>query len=140
MAVAPLTELTRRTTFQKSVAILKPIPAKVEPRFLYYLLQAERERLIAFAGGTAQTNLLLRDLRSFTVGVPSHSTLQRRIAFASFPLTTILIENNTRRIKTLEDMAQMLYREWFVNFRFPGHEKVRMVESELGADSGRMGS
>jgi len=44
-----------------------------------------------------------------------------------------LIENNTRRIKILEQMAQMLYREWFVNFRFPGHEKVKMVDSELGA-------
>lgn len=43
-----------------------------------------------------------------------------------------LIENNTRRIKILEEMAQALYREWFVKFRFPGHEKVRMVESELG--------
>ncbi|MCZ7355750.1 MAG: restriction endonuclease subunit S [Candidatus Methanoperedens sp.] len=43
-----------------------------------------------------------------------------------------LIENNTRRIKILEEMAQALYREWFVNLRFPGHEKVRMVESELG--------
>ena len=43
-----------------------------------------------------------------------------------------LIENNTRRIKILEQMAQMLYREWFVNFRFPGHEKVKIVESELG--------
>ena len=43
-----------------------------------------------------------------------------------------LIENNTRRIKILEQMTQMLYREWFVNFRFPGHEKVKMVESELG--------
>jgi type I restriction enzyme S subunit len=43
-----------------------------------------------------------------------------------------LIENNTRRFKILEQMAQMLYREWFVNFRVPGHEKVKMVESELG--------
>ena len=43
-----------------------------------------------------------------------------------------LLENNTRRIKILEEMAQMLYREWFVNFRFPGHEKVRMVDSEIG--------
>ncbi len=43
-----------------------------------------------------------------------------------------LIENNTRRIKILEEMAQMLYREWFVHFCFPGHEKVRMVESEWG--------
>ena len=43
-----------------------------------------------------------------------------------------LIENNTRRIKILEEMAQALYREWFVKFRFPGHEKVKKVESELG--------
>jgi type I restriction enzyme, S subunit len=43
-----------------------------------------------------------------------------------------LIENNTRRIKILEEMAQALYREWFVNFRFPGHEKVPMVDSPLG--------
>ena len=44
-----------------------------------------------------------------------------------------LIENNTRRIKILEEMAQMIYREWFVNFRFPGHEEVKMAKSELGA-------
>ncbi len=43
-----------------------------------------------------------------------------------------LIENNTRRIKILEDLAQTLYREWFVHYRFPGHENVPMVESELG--------
>jgi type I restriction enzyme S subunit len=43
-----------------------------------------------------------------------------------------LIENNTRRIRILEEMAQALYREWFVKFRFPGHENVEMVESELG--------
>ena len=43
-----------------------------------------------------------------------------------------LIENNTRRIKILEDMTQTLYREWFVHFQFPGHENVPMVESELG--------
>jgi type I restriction enzyme, S subunit len=43
-----------------------------------------------------------------------------------------LIENNTRRIAVLEGMARMLYEEWFVKFRFPGHEQVKMVESELG--------
>lgn len=43
-----------------------------------------------------------------------------------------LIENNTRRIEILEEMAQTIYREWFVNFRFPGHEKVRLMESGLG--------
>ena len=43
-----------------------------------------------------------------------------------------LIENNINRIKILEDMAQTLYREWFVHFRFPGYENIQMVESELG--------
>jgi type I restriction enzyme S subunit len=43
-----------------------------------------------------------------------------------------LIENNTRRIAILEEMAQAIYREWFVNFRFPGHENVKLVDSPLG--------
>ena len=43
-----------------------------------------------------------------------------------------LIENNTRRIAILEEMARRIYEEWFVRFRFPSHEGVRMVESELG--------
>jgi type I restriction enzyme S subunit len=56
---------------------------------------------------------------------------QRKIA-AILSAYDDLIENNTRRIRILEEMVQMIYREWFVNFRFPGHEKVKMVESELG--------
>lgn len=44
-----------------------------------------------------------------------------------------LIENNTRRIAILEEMAQAIYRDWFVNFRFPGHEQVEMVESKVGS-------
>lgn len=43
-----------------------------------------------------------------------------------------LIENNTRRIEILEKIAQTLYREWFVKFRFPEHEDVKMIDSELG--------
>ena len=43
-----------------------------------------------------------------------------------------LIENNLRRIKILEEMAQTVYREWFVKFRFPGHQKVKMVDSPMG--------
>ena len=56
---------------------------------------------------------------------------QRKIA-AVLNTYDDLIENNTRRIKILEEMASAIYREWFVEFRFPGHEGVEMVESELG--------
>lgn len=61
----------------------------------------------------------------------SSSPTQRKIA-AILGAYDDLIENNTRRIRILEEMAQALYREWFVKFRFPGHESVLMVESELG--------
>ena len=57
--------------------------------------------------------------------------IQRKIA-AVLSAYDDLIENNTRRIKILEDMARTLYQEWFVHFRFPGYENVPMVESPLG--------
>ncbi len=57
--------------------------------------------------------------------------VQRKIA-AILSAYDDLIENNTRRIAILEQMAQAIYREWFVHFRFPGHEHTRMVESEMG--------
>jgi len=57
--------------------------------------------------------------------------VQRRIA-AILSAYDDLIENNQRRIRILEEMARALYREWFVHFRFPGHEKVPRVASPLG--------
>jgi type I restriction enzyme S subunit len=130
MALAPENELTRKTTFQKSVAILKPITNRVEPTFLYYAVKADVDRLIEFAGGTAQKNLLLRDLRAFEVPLPP-LPVQRKIA-GILSAYDELIENSQRRIKILESMARALYREWFVNFRFPGHEKVKLVPSPVG--------
>jgi type I restriction enzyme S subunit len=130
MALVPNAPETNRTTFQKSVAIVKPNPEKVIAEWLYYSLIANRDSLIASAGGTAQKNLLLRDMRDFNVEVPSLPT-QRKIA-AILSAYDDLIENNTRRIKILEEMAQALYSEWFVKFRFPGHEKVRMADSPQG--------
>jgi len=57
--------------------------------------------------------------------------VQRKIA-AILSAYDDLIENNLRRIKILEEMAQNLYREWFVKFRFPGHEQARFIDSPLG--------
>jgi type I restriction enzyme S subunit len=57
--------------------------------------------------------------------------VQRRIA-GILSAYDDLIENSQRRIKILEEMACRLYREWFVHFRFPGHEDCRFVDSPLG--------
>ena len=131
MAIAPHNKRTHRTTFQKSVAILKPDYDKVNPTWLYYYLLSETDRLITFAGGTAQKNLLLRDMRAFEIDVPTRDT-QRQVV-EILKAYDDLIDNNTRRIEILEEMARRLYEEWFVHFRFPGHEEVRFKQSELGA-------
>ena len=98
--------------------------------WLYYYLHFDLERLIGFAGGTAQKNLLLRDLRTFSINLQPLPT-QRNVA-GILSAYDNLIENNTRRIAILEKMAQAIYREWFVNVRFPGHEKAKLIDSPLG--------
>ena len=87
--------------------------------------------------GTAQLHANAQVLTSFPIPLPPLLT-QRKIA-AVLSTYDDLIDNNTRRIKILEEMAQAIYREWFVEFRFPGHERVEMVESELGLDTAGMG-
>lgn len=96
--------------------------------FLSYLLR--EQNLNHWAGGAAQPLLTQTVLKQVESPVPPLST-QHKIA-TILSAYDDLIENNLRRIKILEEMAQNLYREWFVKFRFPGHEKVRFVDSPLG--------
>ncbi len=104
---------------------------KHDPYFVYYLLSTKTDMLHNVAGGVATPIVNKSTFANLEVCVPPLPT-QRKIA-AILSTYDDLIENNTRRIKILEDMAQTLYREWFVHFRFPGHEHVQMVESPLGA-------
>jgi type I restriction enzyme S subunit len=97
-------------------------------RYLYYALCAAN--LNQYAGGAAQPLLTQRDLRAVLVSHPSLS-VQRRIA-AILSAYDNLVEDNNRRITILEEMAQRIYREWFVEFHFPGHKRVQMQESMLG--------
>jgi len=101
-----------------------------DPFFVYYLLSTYADAVKAIAGGAATPIVNKTSFENIEVIVPPLST-QRKIA-AILSVYDDLIENNLRRIKILEEMAQNLYREWFVKFRFPGHEKVKMVDSRLG--------
>ncbi|MEO6890255.1 MAG: restriction endonuclease subunit S [Ktedonobacteraceae bacterium] len=98
------------------------------PLFISYFL---RTLNLAHQNGAGAVPGVNRNaLHLLPVRVPSLS-IQRTIA-TILSAYDDLIENNTRRIAILEEMAQMLYQEWFVKFRFPGHEQATMVESEMG--------
>jgi type I restriction enzyme S subunit len=98
------------------------------PRYVYYFLQTMG--LEKYNAGTGVPTLNRNHLDNIDISV--HPLIeQRKVAFILSSYDD-LIENSTRRIKILEEMAQATYREWFVNFRFPGHEKVKMVDSSLG--------
>ena len=96
-----------------------------DPRFVYYCLQSLD--FGRFNAGAGVPTLNRNHLDGLIVNVPDLPT-QRKIA-GILSAYDDLIENNLRRIKILEEMAQSLYREWFVHFRFPGHESVNFVDS-----------
>ena len=111
--------------------VIEPLNSKdLSTRFLYYALRPTLEFLRSISTGAATKFLTLTILRDIEIPLPKLST-QRRIA-AILSAYDDLIENNTRRIQILEEMARRIYEEWFVRFRFPGHENTKMFESKLG--------
>jgi len=111
---------------------VRPDPELLDSSYLSYLmgLPSFKEYVRKIAVGATMPSLNTKILSSIPICYPPLPT-QRKIA-AILSAYDDLIENNTRRIKILEEMAQNLYREWFVNFRFPGHEHARFVDSPLG--------
>jgi type I restriction enzyme S subunit len=113
--------------------LIRPNKNKVEPNYLVYLLLGEeiQGKILSVSNGATVHHLNMKDIRNLELPeLPSLPT-QRKIA-GILSAYDRLIENNTRRIEILEEMARSIYREWFVKFRFPGHEQVQMVDSELG--------
>jgi type I restriction enzyme, S subunit len=105
----------------------------LDQKFLFYVLYTEEARrniALMALGAASQANVSPTQVESLEIPLPPLPTQQKIAGILS--AYDDLIENNTRRIEILEEMARMLYREWFVKFRFPGHEAVRFVESELG--------
>jgi type I restriction enzyme S subunit len=101
-----------------------------DPFFVYHLMTTLRDELKSNAGGAATPIINKTAFSEIEVAVPP-LLIQRRIA-GILSAYDELIENSQRRIKILEAMARALYREWFVHFRFPGHESVPRVPSPLG--------
>ena len=114
--------------FQRHIAILRPNNEIADSRFLYYVMLTRDFFMQAdtVAIGAAQRTISLTALRNMEVKLPSMET-QYRIANILSRYDS-LIENYQKQIKLLEEAAQRLYKEWFVDLRFPGHENTNIID------------
>lgn len=113
--------------FERNIALLHPKKG-VDSRFLFYSVntpdffkQAENA-----ANGAAQKLIPLSRLKQLKIQVPPFAT-QKKIADILSAYDN-LIENNQKQIKLLEEAAQRLYKQWFIDLRFPGHETTKIVD------------
>jgi type I restriction enzyme, S subunit len=117
------------------VSIVRTDPNLANPYYVLNVINSPmyKHHLLTIAQGGATREALTKEkIENFKIPLPP-ITIQKKIA-GILSAYDDLIENNTRRIKILEEMAQLIYRQWFVEYKFPGHEGVRMVDSgtELG--------
>jgi type I restriction enzyme S subunit len=114
------------------VIVFRPIPQRITSSFLYYILSSDAfiESTVTASKGTKMPRGDKNAMMRYEIPLPP-LPVQRRIA-GILAAYDDLIENNQRRIAILERMARALYREWFVHFRYPGHEGVPLVDSPLG--------
>lgn len=111
----------------KNTIYIKSKSSDADTQYVFYALSDPN---VWPKRGAAQPFISQTDARNVEIPLPS-LPIQRRIA-GILSAYDELIDNNQRRIKILDSMARALYREWFVHFRFPGHESVPRVPSFLG--------
>jgi type I restriction enzyme S subunit len=113
------------------MVILRSKP-DVDRSYLYTLIKSPifNAQLQNTSSGSAQPQLPIKDLKEIELNLPDLPT-QKKVA-SILSVYDEKMENNNKIIKNLEETAQTIFNEWFVNFQFPGYEKVKMIDSELG--------
>lgn len=107
----------------RRMAIMRPDPSAIDARFLYYYTQSPAWKAVIASRtvlGATVNRIPIATFPEFPLRLPSLPAQQRIAGMLS--AYDKLIENNRRQIKLLEEAAQHLYKEWFVDLRFPGHE------------------
>lgn len=107
---------------------LKDFDEKLLPKFLLYWVKSHegQGKIDAIAKGTAQKAVPIVSIKALEIPLPPITQQKRIIGILS--AYDNLIENNQKQIKLLEEAAQRLYKEWFVDLRFPGHETTPVVD------------
>jgi type I restriction enzyme S subunit len=117
----------------RRLALVRPNQDVVLPRFLHFAMLGPvwratvTDRVIS---GSTVDRVPLIDFPDFPIDLPDTST--QRVVLEILGAIDDLIENNRRRVEVLEEMARAVYREWFVHFRYPGHETATFLDSPLG--------
>lgn len=112
---------------------LRILTTRFEPRFVsYFLLTEQHKQWMQNQCSHGATMASLNQRILSRIELPAFDVPTQRKIASILSAYDDLIDNNTRRIKLLKEMAQRIYREWFVDLRYPGHEDVPLVESELG--------
>jgi type I restriction enzyme S subunit len=114
--------------------LVRPVRSRVDSRYLAYFLKwlyDTREIMQFQVQSTGISNFQFENFLDGQLIQLWPLSIQRKIA-AILSAYDDLIENDNRRIKILEETAQRIYREWFVEFRYPGHEDVGLVDSDFG--------
>ena len=128
VAIIPEGGISNRYVVSQSQMKITLDENKSDKFFLYYYFSSRQtvEKILNLVSSSGVPHINLTVLRNFEVPVPSLD-IQKRIASI---LSTYddLIENNRRRIRLLEQAARLLYKEWFVHLRFPGHEYVKIKD------------
>ncbi len=121
-----------RYLINQRVGIIRPKEKNETEDYLFSVLALDiyEDQLFTIGLGAGQPNVSAKDIGSLDIPFPEINT--RKEIGAVRKAYDNLIQNNNRRIAILEDMAQSLYREWFVKFRFPGHEGCQFKDSALG--------
>jgi len=139
VAIFDVTPEYAEALINAQMLVIRSISGKIDPDYLFYLIKSPefQKQVTNFSSGSAQPQLPIRDLKDIPVSVLNYD--EQLLVGNVLRQYDNLIENNNRRIAILEYMAQSLYREWFVNFRYPGHAdnldadgKPKLIDSPLG--------
>ena len=124
--IAETAVLGIKACFPDSIIGFTPHKGKSDVKYIKYCLETYKLQMQALSLGATQDNLSLEKIRSLNFKMADFEE-QKRIANVLFNYDQ-LIENNNKRISILEQMAEQLYKEWFVRMRFPGYEDVKFVK------------
>lgn len=127
----PVAVAMRQMAFNQDLKAVRPEP-DLDSGFLYYWLKANTPNILGIADEAAHGTKRLQSDRLGALAVSYPPLEQQKSLVAPLVVIDDLIDVNRKRIGLLEEMARRVYEEWFVQFRFPGHKKVRHVGSPAG--------